>query len=60
MEIVFFLQFGGDSFAAAEKEVLIEPFALLVDIDSHYMDMVAVNVHMLIYYVGLFAESEFV
>jgi hypothetical protein len=60
IEIVFFFQLRGDSFAAAEKEVLIEPFALLVDIDSHYMDMMAVYVHVLIDYKGLFTEAEFV
>ena len=60
MEIIFFLQLGGDFLAAPEKEILIEPFALLVDIDGHYMYMVAVNVHMLIDYEGLLTESEFV
>ena len=59
MEIVFFLHLGGDFLAAPEKKVLIESLALFVDIDGHYMDMVAVDVHVLIDYVGLLSEAEF-
>ena len=59
MEIVFFLQLSGDFLAAPEKKVLIEPLALLVDIDSHYMDMVAGDVGVFVDYVGLLAEAEF-
>ena len=59
VKIVFFLQLGGDLLAASEKKILIEPLALLVDIDSHYMDMVPVYVLVLVDYEGLLAEAEF-
>ena len=59
MEIVFFLHIGGDFLAAPEKKVLIEPLALLVDIDGHYMDMVSVDVLVLVDYERLLSEAEF-
>ena len=41
------------------KKVLIESLALLVDIDSHYMDMVPVYVLVLVNYERLLPEAEF-
>ena len=59
VEIVFFLQFCGDFLAAPEKKVLIEPLALLVDIDGNYMDMAPVYVFVLVNYERLLSEAEF-
>ena len=59
MEIVFFLQLGGDFLAAPEKKVLIESLALLVDIDGNYMDMVPIYVFVLVNYERLLSEAEF-
>ena len=59
VEIVFFLQFCGDSLAAPEQKVLIKPLALFVDIDCHYMDMVAGDVGVLVDYERLLTKAEF-
>ncbi len=59
MEIVFFLQLGGNLLAAPKKKVLIEPLALLVDINGHYMDMVPVDVLVLVNYERLLPEAKF-
>ena len=60
MKIILLLQLIGDCFAATEKKCLIKPFPVFVDIDRHYMNMVAVDVFMLIDDVWLVAESQFV
>ena len=41
-------------------KIHVEPLSLLIDIDRHYMDMVSFNISVLIDYVGLLTESEFV
>ena len=60
VKIILFFKFGRDFLTASVEKILIEPFAFLVDIYRHYMDMVAVNILMLIDDVWLFAEAEFI
>ena len=60
VKIIFLFQLIGDCLAATEQKCLIQTLPLLIDIDSHYMDMVAVDVLMLINYEWLVTESQFV
>ena len=60
MKIVLFFKFGRDFLTAPVEEILIQPFAFLVDIYRHDMYVVAVNILMLIDDVWLFAEAEFI
>ncbi len=60
MEIILIFKFACDFLASAEQKRLIKTFALLVDIDGHYMYMVTVNVLVLIHYPRLLSESQFI
>ena len=60
MEIIFLFKLICYFLAPAEQESLIKAFALLVDIDGHYMYMVTVNIFMLIHYPRLLSEPQFV
>ena len=59
VKIVLFFKFGRDFLTAPVEEILIQPFAFLVDIYRHDMYVVAVNILMLIDDVWLFSEAEF-
>ena len=59
MQAVLLFQFLADTVAAAVKEIPVEPFPVLVHIDRHDVQVVAVDVLVLENKVRLVAKAEF-
>ena len=58
MQIEFLFEFLAYAFAPAEKEVLVDAFTFLIDIDRNDVHMVAVDVLVLDNHIGLVAVAE--
>ena len=59
MQCVLLFQFPADTVAAALEQIPLEPFPVLVHVDCHDVQVVAVDVLVLENKIRLVAETEF-
>ena len=59
MQSVLLFQFPADTVAAAVEKIPVEPFPVLVHVDRHDVQVVAVDVLVLEYKIRLVSETEF-